>query len=427
MNKIKMNNLDETIYHETLFNGLNVYIYKKSDFAKKGAYFLTKYGSATNEFVPINEDKMKSFPKGIAHFLEHKLFESDDNISVFEKFKKYGAYVNAYTNHTVTNYYFSCVNNFYECLTELIDFVQKPYFTLENVEKEKGIINEEINMTEDDIDRYMYEELFDMTLNTNPNKYRTIGSKEEINKITKKDLYTCYNTFYNPSNMILVCYGDIDEQKTIDLINNNQSKKEFKKMDSIKVKEYDEIKEVKEKYKEIKRNVVIPKVSICYKLKIPKLTGEELFKKILFLNLFLDMKFGNASTFEKDLINNGIIENYLSYNYTCFDDVILIMFEADCNNKDLFISKIDEKIKDKDFDYELFELDKKVIITNLVKVFENPNSVSSLIYNQIIKYGSVINNVYDIYKDYTCDLLKEEFNSINFDNKSVLYVTKKEN
>ena len=135
MDKIIMTNLDEEIYHETLFNGLNVYIYKKENFLKKGAYFLTKYGSSTNEFVPINESKMVSFPKGIAHFLEHKLFESSDNEKTFEKFEKYGADVNAYTNHDVTNYYFSCVDNFDSCLEELINFVQAPYFTDENVEK----------------------------------------------------------------------------------------------------------------------------------------------------------------------------------------------------------------------------------------------------------------------------------------------------
>lgn len=427
MDKILMSNLDEVIYHETLENGLNIYVYKKKDFAKKGAYFVTNYGSSTNEFKPIGEDKITSFPKGIAHFLEHKLFESEDNEKVFEKFKKYGANVNAYTNHIMTNYYFSTVNNFYECLEELIDFVQKPYFTDQNVEKEKDIINQEINMSDDNINGYMFEEMFDLTLNKNPNKYKTIGDKENVSKITKEDLYKCYKTFYNPSNMILVAYGDIDEKKTISLIKDNQSKKKFDKVNEIKIKKYDEDVKVNKEYKETKRNVSKPRVSICYKLKVPMLTGEERLKKSLFIELFLDMKFGSANSFEKDLIKEKIVETGISWTYSYFDDVILIFIQGDTTKKDMLIKKIDDKIKECKFDEELFELDRKVLKTNLVKTFENPSWVAGMIYNNVIKNKKIVNNVYDIYENYRFDDFLKEFKNINFDNKSILYVTKKEN
>lgn len=427
MDKIVMSNLDEVIYHETLENGLNIYVYKKKDFAKKGAYFVTNYGSSTNEFKPIGEDKITSFPKGIAHFLEHKLFESEDNEKVFEKFKKYGANVNAYTNHIMTNYYFSTVNNFYECLEELIDFVQKPYFTDQNVEKEKDIINQEINMSDDNINGYMFEEMFDLTLNENPNKYKTIGDKENVSKITKEDLYRCYKTFYNPSNMILVAYGDIDEKKTISLIKDNQSKKKFDKVNEIEIKKYDEDAKVNKEYKETKRNVSKPRVSVCYKLKVPMLTGEERLKKLLFIELLLDMKFGSANPFEKNLIKEKIVETGISWTYSYFDDVILIFVQGDTTKKDMLIKKIDDKIKECKFDKELFELDRKVLKTNLVKTFENPSWVASMIYNNVIKNKKIVNNVYDIYENYKFDYFLKEFKNINFDNKSILYVTKKEN
>lgn len=427
MDKIVMSNLDEVIYHETLENGLNIYVYKKKDFAKKGAYFVTNYGSSTNEFKPIGEDKITSFPKGIAHFLEHKLFESEDNEKVFEKFKKYGANVNAYTNHIMTNYYFSTVNNFYECLEELIDFVQKPYFTDQNVEKEKDIINQEINMSDDNINGYMFEEMFDLTLNKNPNKYKTIGDKENVSKITKEDLYRCYKTFYNPSNMILVAYGDIDEKKTISLIKDNQSKKKFDKVNEIEIKKYDEDAKVNKEYKETKRNVSKPRVSVCYKLKVPMLTGEERLKKLLFIELLLDMKFGSANPFEKNLIKEKIVETGISWTYSYFDDVILIFVQGDTTKKDMLIKKIDDKIKECKFDKELFELDRKVLKTNLVKTFENPSWVASMIYNNVIKNKKIVNNVYDIYENYKFDYFLKEFKNINFDNKSILYVTKKEN
>lgn len=426
MNKIIMSKMDEEIFHETLDNGLNVYLYKKEGFAKKGAYFVTKYGSSYNDFKPIGEDKIVSFPKGIAHFLEHKLFESEDNEKVFEKFKKNGANVNAYTNHFITNYYFSTTNNFDNCLNELLDFVQSPYFTIENVEKEKGIIYQEINMTDDSIERNMFEKMFDITLSANPNKYRTIGDKESVSKITKEDLYRCYNTFYHPSNMILVIYGDVDEKKTFDLVRKNQASKTFPEASEIILKEFNEIEKVSKEYEEIRKNVVSPRVGICYKFKVKPTTGEERFKEMLFIEFLLDMKFGGTSTFEKDLIRQGIVKTRVSWSYSHFDDVLLIFFEADALDKNKFIKLIDDKIKEFDFDKKIFELDRKAYLTSLVKCFESPASFANVILNNVTKLGKIINNVYDIYMNYTFDEFKETFKKLDFNNKSVLYVTSKE-
>ncbi len=426
MDKIIMSRLDEEVYHETLKNGLNVYLYKKEGFTKKGAYFVTKYGSEINDFKPIGEDKIVSFPKGIAHFLEHKLFESEDNEKVFEKFKKNGADVNAYTSHSITNYYFTTTNNFDECLIELLDFVQSPYFTLENVEKEKGIINQEINMTDDNIDRFMYEKMFDMALVKNPNKYKTIGDKENVSKITKEDLYRCYNTFYHPSNMTLVIYGDVDVEKTFDLVRKNQESKNFGKQEELVIKTFEEEKEVCTKYIEEKRNVSSPRISICYKFKEKRRTGEDRFKRNLFFNLLLDMKFGGTSSFEKDLVKNEIIKTGLSLNYSYFDDIALVMFEADVLDKDKFIESIDKKLRDVSFDKNIFELDRKALLTSIVKCFENPSAFANVILNSVTKHGVLINNAYDIYENYKFDEFKESFKELDFDNKSVLYVIGKE-
>ncbi len=426
MDKIIMSKLDEVVYHEKLDNGLEIYLYKKDGFTKKGAYFVTKYGSATNDFKPIGEDNIVSFPKGIAHFLEHKLFESEDNEKVFEKFKKNGADVNAYTNHLITNYFFSTTEKFEECLIELLDFVQSPYFTLENVEKEKGIINQEINMTDDNIDRYIFEKMFDLTLNENPNKYKTIGDKENVSKITKEDLYRCYNTFYHPSNMILVMYGDVDVEKTFDLVRKNQESKNFGKQEELVIKTFEEEKEVCTKYIEEKRNVSIPRISICYKFKEQRLTGEDRFKRDLFYNVLLDMKFGGTSSFEKELVKEEIIKTGLSLTYSHFDDIMLVMFEADVLDKDKFIDLIDEKLKEDNFDEDIFELDRKALLTSIVKCFENPSAFANVIINSVTKHGMVINNAYDIYENYSFDEFKEAFKKLDFNNKSILYVTSKE-
>lgn len=426
MDKIIMSRLDEEVYHETLENGLEVYLYKKEGFVKKGAFFVTKYGSSCNDFKPIGEDEIVSFPKGIAHFLEHKLFESEDNEKVFEKFKKNGAYVNAYTNHFITNYYFSTSSNFGECLIELLNFVQSPYFTDENVEKEKGIINQEINMTDDSTERYMYEKMFEMVLMVNPNKYKTIGDKENVSKITKEDLYRCYNTFYHPSNMILVIYGDVDVKNTFNLIRKNQASKNFEKKEEIEIKEFTEDEKVCINYLEEKRNVSVPRISICYKFKEKKRTGEDRFKRNLFYNILLDMKFGGTSSFEKDLIKKKIIKTELSWTYSYFDDVMLVMFESDVLDKDKLINLIDEKFKEDNFNEEIFELDRKALLTSMVKCFENPGAFANVILNSVTRNGKLINNAYDIYEEYNFKEFKEGFKNLNFDNKSVLYVISKE-
>lgn len=426
MDKIIMSRLDEEVYHETLENGLEVYLYKKEGFVKKGAFFVTKYGSSCNDFKPIGENEIVSFPKGIAHFLEHKLFESEDNEKVFEKFKKNGADVNAYTSHSITNYFFTTTNNFGECLIELLDFVQSPYFTLENVEKEKGIINQEINMTDDNIDRFMYEKMFDMALVKNPNKYKTIGDKENVSKITKEDLYRCYNTFYHPSNMILVIYGDVDVKNTFNLVRRNQASKKFEKKEEIEIKEFTEDEKVCINYLEEKRNVSMPRISICYKFKEKKRTGEDRFKRNLFYNILLDMKFGGTSSFEKDLIKKKIIKTELSWTYSYFDDVMLVMFESDVLDKDKLINLIDEKFKEDNFNEEIFELDRKALLTSMVKCFENPGAFANVILNSVTRNGKLINNAYDIYEEYNFKEFKEGFKNLNFDNKSVLYVISKE-
>lgn len=426
MDKIIMSRLDEEVYHETLENGLEVYLYKKEGFVKKGAFFVTKYGSSCNDFKPIGENEIVSFPKGIAHFLEHKLFESEDNEKVFEKFKKNGADVNAYTSHSITNYFFTTTNNFGECLIELLDFVQSPYFTLENVEKEKGIINQEINMTDDNIDRFMYEKMFDMALVKNPNKYKTIGDKENVSKITKEDLYRCYNTFYHPSNMILVIYGDVDVKNTFNLVRRNQASKKFEKKEAIEIKEFTEDEKVCINYLEEKRNVSMPRISICYKFKEKKRTGEDRFKRNLFYNILLDMKFGGTSSFEKDLIKKKIIKTELSWTYSYFDDVMLVMFESDVLDKDKLINLIDEKFKEDNFNEEIFELDRKALLTSMVKCFENPGAFANVILNSVTRNGKLINNAYDIYEEYNFKEFKEGFKNLNFDNKSVLYVISKE-
>ena len=237
MNKITLNNLDIDIYHEYLDNGLNVYVIPKNDVNNIYATFTTNYGSNEVEFVPLGEKKMVKVPLGIAHFLEHKMFEQEDGKDPFAFFGERGSDANANTNNFKTTYLFSGPEFFEDNMNYLLDYVQSPYFTDENVEKEKGIIEQEIKMYQDDPYTMMYERLLKNSLINNPMKDPIIGTIESVKSITKEELYTCYNTFYHPANMFVVVSGNVDPEKTIKLIEENQKKKEFEDFNKIKLKE----------------------------------------------------------------------------------------------------------------------------------------------------------------------------------------------
>lgn len=424
MNKITVNKLNEVIYHETLDNGLNVYIYNKSGFNKKTACFATKYGSNNFEFIPMGEEKIKKYPKGIAHFLEHKLFESSDDEHTFAKFEKYGATVNAYTNHFETCYYFYTANNFKDCLNLLLDFVQTPHFTDDNVEKEKGIINQEINMTNDKIPYVIYMKTLENSLTSNPNKNPTIGDKQNVNKITKEDLYDCYNTFYHPSNMILTIAGDVDVEETLKEIKKNQENKNFREINNIVLPEYNETKHASKEYEHIIKNVSSPRVSVCYKMIMPKVTKIEKVKREIFFNMLFDLKFGSTSDFKRKLIDEKIIKSNFSCNYESFDDVVLFIFEADIIDKDEFIKKVEQKLKENTFDKKVFDLNKKSYLVSMVRAFENPGFIANKIYEDIVRYGEFTNYAYDVYQELCFDEFVSQAKELNFDNKSVIYVTK---
>lgn len=425
MNKIKLIGVNETIYEETLDNGLKIFIYKTPGFEKKYACFETKYGSVNNEFVPIGENDMKKFPLGIAHFLEHKLFESSDDSNVFDKFESNGAYVNAATSFDKTYYYFSCSNYFEDNLKILIDFVQSPYLTDENVEKEKGIIGQEIDMCNDDPERFLIQKLYENAIKVSPYKFDIAGSKETVNSINKEELYECYNTFYHPSNMFLTIVGDIDIDKTIKLIKDNQMSKKYSKSKEIIQKEIIEPKEVNKDYEEFTHNIENKKIGYCYKILLDDMTAEE---QLLFRNytiFYLNTLFGATSGFQDKLINNNIVKSYFDYDFDFLNKILLIFFEGDVLDDDAFYNEISSKLKDKSSLKKEFELRKKNLLAGYIRGFESPEVISSSIRKNYSKYGKIINNAYDLFKNMTYDEYIKNINKLYFDSLSKVVLNKK--
>ena len=210
MEKLYYPQWNETLYREVLPSGLTVCVIPRPGFTKKLAYFVTDYGAIHTDFT-LNGEKI-SAPAGVAHFLEHKMFDLPGR-DVSEEFAALGAYPNAFTGYDMTAYYFSCTGNFDACLRLLLEFVSTGYFTEESVQKEQGIIGQEIGMSRDNPDHRIFELLMENMYPNHPIRTPILGSRETIGKLTPEILTACHRAFYRPDNMLLCVVGDVDPER----------------------------------------------------------------------------------------------------------------------------------------------------------------------------------------------------------------------
>jgi predicted Zn-dependent peptidase len=343
--KIAFDQLQEELYYEKLNNGLDVYILPKKGFNKTFATFTTKYGSIDNQFVPKGEAEFTKVPDGIAHFLEHKLFEKEDG-DVFQQFSKQGASANAFTSFTRTAYLFSSTSNFERNLETLMDFVQEPYFSEKTVEKEKGIIGQEITMYDDNADWRLYFGLIQNMYKNHPVKIDIAGTIDSIAKITKDMLYQCYYTFYHPSNMLLFVVGPVDVENTMKFIKENQDKKAIEQQPEIKRKFEDEPNEVAEKKKVLEMNVQTSKCLVGIKALNQQLNGEEMLKNELATNLLLDLLFGKSSDNYQKLYSEGLIDETFSYDFTSEQGFGFAMLGGDTGEPNRLEETLEKMLKD---------------------------------------------------------------------------------
>lgn len=343
MKTIEFKQLDETLFYKQLPNGLDVYILPKKGFSKTFVTFTTKYGSIDRTFVPIGESEPITVPDGIAHFLEHKMFEKEDG-DVFQQFSESGASANAFTSFTRTAYLFSATDHIYKNTETLLNFVQEPYFTPETVNKEKGIIGQEITMYDDQPDWRLYFGAIENMYHTHPVKIDIAGTIESIDKITADHLYTCYNTFYHPSNMLLFVVGNIDPTEMMAFIEQNQGKKEFKEPSDIQRHFEEEPTDVAAKTRELRMDVQKPKVYVGLKAKQTNLSGEEMLKHELSVQIALECLYGRASDFYTDVYENGLIDESFAYDFSLEKGYGFALLGSDSNNPDQLADKIKEVI-----------------------------------------------------------------------------------
>ena len=354
-----------------LDNGLSVYIMEKPGFDSCFAAFGTKYGSINTKFSRNNGPEIE-VPAGIAHFLEHKLFESEDG-DAFSRFAKTGAYCNAYTSFDKTCYIFSCTGNFKANMDILLDFVQSPYFTAETVKKEQGIIAQEIKMYEDNPGWRVFFNMLGKMYEDHPVKIDIAGTVESIAEIDDKLLYECYNTFYNPANMFICVAGNVKTEELLRQIENGIKKSEAITVNSSYSAEE---KTVKEHYAEQTLEVAKPLFCIGFK---DVFEGRRVdIKARAVADITLEYLCGDCSKLYRRLLSLKLIDNEVSAEHFQGEGYSAFVIEGESDDPKAVSKEILNEIKAvirDGVDEKLLAAIKKAAYGDAVKRFDSTDSI----------------------------------------------------
>lgn len=415
--------LKEKLYVEKLENGLTVMILPRKTTQKKYAMWGVNFGSIDNHFINPDNNKEIKIPDGVAHFLEHKMFEQENGINSLDALSSLGVDANAYTTNDYTTYLFECTDNFYEALDELMDYVQHPYYTDENVEKEKGIIGQEINMYDDYPTWKVYMNAMECLYHNNPVKLDIAGTIESITPITKETLYDCYNTFYTPSNMLMVITGDFEPEKLIQEIKNrivkNENKGEIKR---IYPEEPEEIN--KEKIEAV-MDVNNPLFVIAIKDKTLENETEQV-KKHIAIEILLNIIVGKSSKLYKELYETGIVMAPLDLDYEFSKQYAHIAISGQSVNPEKVMEELKkeiEKLKKEGLESEQFKRIKKKIYGDYITEYNDISGVARMLmadYFKGINSFEYIENHKQVTKEYAEKILREIFD----ENKMVISIVK---
>lgn len=423
MQIIENSKVKEKLYIEKLENGLTIMIVPKKEIQKKYIIWGTNYGSNDSKFVVPGESEVTEVPKGVAHFLEHKMFEQESGINSLDTLTALGVEANAYTTNDHTAYLFECTENFYPALDELMDYVQHPYFTDQNVEKEKGIIGQEIMMYDDYPEWKVYLNTLEAMYHEHPVKLDITGTIETISHINKDILYKCYNTFYNPSNMAMVICGDFEPEELLEEIKKRLVKKNANgEIKRIYPKEPETI--VKEK---IEQNMDVSEPLFTIGIKDKIATEKEKVKKHLAIEILLNIIIGKSSKLYQELYNNGILYTVPSFDYEFSRDYAHILITGQSKEPEKVYEKLKqeiEKLKQDGINAEEFERIKKMLYGAYVREYDEPGDIARMFLADFFKginSFEYLEELTIINEQYVEQILKETFN----ENKMVISVIKK--
>ena len=411
----------EKLYIEKLENGLTVMILPKTGIQKKFVMFATHYGSIDNQFIIPGEENITKVPDGVAHYLEHKMFEQANGKNSLDVLTALGVNANAYTTNNYTTYLFEATDKFYEALDELMDYVQHPYFTDENVEKERGIISQEINMYDDYPDWEVYMNAIRCMYKVNPITIDIAGTVESIKQIDKEVLYKCYNTFYNPSNMAMFFCGDFQQEDIIKEVKKRLVEKT--KQGEIKRIFEEEPEEIVQKRIEKQMEVSIPVFVIGIKDKLEK---ENIVKKHIAIEIILNMLVGKSSKLYKELYEKGILVSEPFLEYEIGENYAHVAITGTSKNPDEVLKSVQKeiiKIKEHGINDEDLKRIKNMLYGNAVKEF---NSVSSISRMFITDYFKGINSFeyLESYNEISKEYVEQILNQVFKEEKTVISIVK---
>ena len=419
MKTIDLEGLDISVYEECLSNGLEIFMIPYPDKKNYFISYATRFGSDVLKFTKDGE--VFQPPLGIAHFLEHKMFEEEDGQDPFTFFSKSGTDSNASTSFDNTQYICSGTKEFGKNLRYLIHFVNSPYYTDENVEKEKGIIAEEIKMYRDIPDFKLEMKLRECIYHNSPRRIDIAGSVEEINRISKEDLYDCYRNFYVPNNMFLLIAGNFDKEEALQVI---KEELDYRHKEELPVVE--EIEEKSTVYKKkllLTENIEVSKIGFGVKIPVSNLKMDSL-ELDLYLHMITAILFGSSSLFRE----NGRNLKLFSTLYTEWESIPnykVFTILANSINPDKLIKEIQREISEMNVSKDSFERMKKVWISNEVKMIDHMNSTVHNLYDDIIKYKRIIPDKLNIIRNMKFEKLKTLLKKIEWNEQSIVKMVKK--
>ncbi|MCI9000203.1 MAG: insulinase family protein [Clostridia bacterium] len=420
MQMIKNLQVKEEVYIEKLENGLTVMVIPKKETLKKYVIWGTNFGSIDNHFLLKPENEEVQIPDGVAHFLEHKLFEQENGTNSLDVLSSLGVDANAYTTNDHTAYLFEANSNFYEALDELMNYVQNPYFTDENVEKEKGIIGQEINMYEDDPEWQVYMNAMKLMYKVNPINIDIAGSIESISKIDKEVLYKAYHNFYDLSNMLLVVCGDFKPEEILEEVKKRITK--TSQVGEVQRIYETEPEEIVEKEKTVNMEVSMPIYAIGFKDK----PEENKVKKCIAVQILLYLLLGKSSEGYQTLYNNGDIIGQPSLDYEFSKQYSHVLISGGARNPQKIVEMLKtqiQKFKKSGLNEDDFERVKKKIYGDYISEYGEVGNIARMFLSDYFK-GINSFDYLEQYRTVTKEYAQQVLNDVFDENKMVVSIVK---
>jgi len=408
--------IDETVYESQMDNGLKLFIIPKKGFQKTFVTYTTQFGSLDHKFKPLGNNEFVTVPDGVAHFLEHKLFEKEEG-DLFTEFAEDNAQVNAFTSFDRTSYLFSATSNVEKNILRLMNMVETPYFTEATVEKEKGIIAEEIKMYQEQPGYKLMFNTLRAMYSEHPVRVDIAGSVESIYNITKDDLYLCYKTFYHPSNMVMFVVGDVDPEKINNLVSEHEAKRELSDQPEIVRDSLVEPNEVQQETILEEMNIQIPRLMLGFKNIPPEGSKEMFMKRDLEMTFFFEMVLGEETDFYQKLLNDDLIDDTFGYQFVMEPTYSFSLITSSTPDpsqlKQLLLDELKSKVGKLE-DEEAFELLKKQFIGEFISSLNSPEYIANQ-YTKLYFEGVSLFYMLDIVDSITLESINEASQkSLNF-------------